>query len=106
MKRHVTQIMSGHAEAIVTKLTGKLVPLTFQIFSSSVFVCPSVCNSFLSLSSLQTDQCIQVFRNCRNILYTCLLLSLFFFFFLSSLLKPLLLPSFLVGLVAFFLREK
>ncbi len=32
--------MSGHAEAIVTQLTGNLVPLTFQIFLLSLF--PSV----------------------------------------------------------------
>lgn len=43
------RLKSGHAEAIVTQLTGKLVPLTFQIFfplSLQLF-----CDPFLSLFS-------------------------------------------------------
>lgn len=37
----------------------------------------SVCDSlpFLSVSSLQTDRCVQVFSNRRDTLYSCLLLS-------------------------------
>lgn len=62
------RLKSGHAEAIVTQLTGKLVPLTFQIFfplSLQLFCNPPFC-----LSSLQTDQWIQVFSSCRNTLST------------------------------------
>lgn len=81
------RLKSGHAEAIVTQLTGKLVPLTFQIFFplSLQLFCNPLFVSLLSkwTSAFKRSAAVEIhFQPCPP--------SIFIF---SPLLKPLLLPA-------------
>lgn len=91
--------MLGHTEAIVIQLTGKVVPLTFQIFLLSL--CPSrtLAPFCVSLLSKRTS----VFKCTTTVQKTfCIVLLLSVIFFLTfPLLICLLLPSDKVDLVFF-----